>query len=67
MTLSPAEINNLACAAVKALRDTTSYQAQVAIVEIIIRQSLTSQFEKLVVIVPASAAQIHGGLLNLSK
>lgn len=67
MTLTPLEINNLATAAEKALRDTSSYAAQIASIENAIRQALSAQFSKLVTIVPASAAQVHGGLLDLSK
>lgn len=67
MTLTPLEINNLATAAAKALRDTSSYAAQIASIENAIRQALSAQFSKLVTIVPASAAQVHGGLLDLSK
>lgn len=67
MTLTPTEISNLAITAAKALRDTSSYAAQIAAIENAIRQALSHQFEKLVTIVPASSAQVHGGLLNLHK
>lgn len=67
MTLTPTEISNLASQAAKALRDTSSYSAQIAAIENAIRQALAQQFEKLVTIVPSSAAVVHGGVLNLHK
>ncbi|MNC14987.1 hypothetical protein D3C87_2182970 [compost metagenome] len=67
MTLTPTEISNIAGVAAKALRDTSSYAAQIAAIENAIRQALAQQFEKLVTIVPASNALVHGGLLNLHK
>lgn len=67
MTLTPNEINNIAVTAAKAARETSNYACQIAVVENAIRHALAMQFEKLVTIVPTSAALVHGGLLNLTK
>ncbi|MNK79887.1 hypothetical protein D3C87_995730 [compost metagenome] len=67
MTLTPSEINAIAVTAAKAARETSNWLSQVAAVENAIRHALSTQFEKLVTIVPSSAAIVHGGVLDLRK